>query len=45
MTKLMTKNKKAWTITENPKYNDFVNKEEIVTAKKRDYNGVLTKWE
>ena len=35
MTKLMAKNKKAWTITENPKDNDFVNEEEIVTAKKK----------
>ena len=34
MTKLMAKNKKAWTITENPKDNDFVNEEEIVTVKK-----------
>ena len=45
MIKLMAKNKKAWAITENPKDNDFVNEEEIVTAEKiRGYNGVLTKW-
>ena len=45
MIKLMVKNKKVWTITENPKDNDFVNEEEMVTSKKiRGYNGVLTKW-
>ena len=27
----MAKNKKAWTVTDNPKDNDFVNEEEIVT--------------
>ena len=31
MIKLMAKNKKAWTITENSKDNDFVNEEEIAT--------------
>ena len=36
MIKLMTKNKKAWTITENPKDNDFVNEEEIVTVEKNE---------
>ena len=30
--KLMAKNKKVSTITENPKDNDFVNEEEIMTA-------------
>ena len=34
MIKLIDKNKKTWTITENPNDNDFVNKEEIVTAEK-----------
>ena len=34
MIKLMAKNKKAWTIIENPKDNDFVNEKEIVTAEK-----------
>ena len=36
MIKLMAKNKKAWTITESPKNNDFVNEEEIVTAEKNE---------
>ena len=42
MIKLMAKNKKAWTITENPKDNDFVNEEEIVTAEK--YEAILEYW-
>ena len=32
----MSKNKKAWTITENLKDNDFVNEEEIITAEKNE---------
>ena len=35
MIKLMAKNKKAWTITENHKDNDFVNEEEIVPEEKK----------
>ena len=34
MIKLMAKNKKAWTITENPIENDYVNEEEIVLLNK-----------
>ena len=34
MIKLRARDKNEWTITENPKNNNFINKEEIVTTKK-----------
>ena len=42
MTKLIAKNKKEWTITENPKDNDFVNEEKIVTSEK--YEALMEYW-